>query len=73
MNNEFEQRLAVVTGAKSGLGLATTEMLLAQGAKVAAIDLWQAGEVASSSPSSLIRVACDVTSPTEVEVPWLLI
>ena len=67
---DLKDKVAVVTGAKSGLGLATTEMLLAQGAKVAAIDLWQAGEVASSNPSSLIRVACDVTSPAAVETAF---
>lgn len=37
MNNEFEQRLAVVTGASSGIGLAVCEQLLERGARVLAM------------------------------------
>lgn len=37
MNNEFEQRLAVVTGASSGIGLAVCELLLQRGARVLAM------------------------------------
>lgn len=37
MNNEFNNRLAVVTGASSGIGLALTESLLAAGSSVIAM------------------------------------
>jgi NAD(P)-dependent dehydrogenase (short-subunit alcohol dehydrogenase family) len=37
MHSEFSQRLAVVTGANSGIGLAITERLLQQGARVLAM------------------------------------
>lgn len=37
MDNEFEQRLAVVTGASSGIGLAVSELLLQRGARVLAM------------------------------------
>jgi len=37
MNNESEQRLAVVTGASSGIGLAVCEQLLERGARVLAM------------------------------------
>lgn len=37
MSNEFKQRLAVVTGASSGIGLAVTQRLLERGAQVLAV------------------------------------
>ncbi|SIR95333.1 hypothetical protein SAMN05878276_1127 [Aquipseudomonas alcaligenes] len=44
MNNEFEQRLAVVTGASSGVGLAVCEQLLERGARVRSLALEHARE-----------------------------
>ncbi len=37
MTNEFNRRLAVVTGASSGIGLAVTQRLLERGAYVLAM------------------------------------
>lgn len=44
MNNEFEHRLAVVTGASSGIGLAVCEQLLERGALVRSLALEHARE-----------------------------
>lgn len=44
MNNDFNHRLAVVTGASSGIGLAVTCKLLEQGAQVVAMSR-QIGEL----------------------------
>lgn len=37
MSNELKHRLAVVTGASSGIGLAVTQRLLERGAQVVAM------------------------------------
>ncbi len=60
---------AVVTGGASGLGLATTQELIAAGGRVAILDLpTSAGEeVASGLGSSAIFCPCDVTDEKQVE------
>ncbi|MGI1663844.1 SDR family NAD(P)-dependent oxidoreductase [Palleronia sp. KMU-117] len=52
---------AVVTGAASGLGLATAQALAAAGARVAALDL-----AAGAGGPGLLPIACDVTDETAV-------
>jgi len=53
---EFGGLMAVVTGAGSGIGLATARMLAARGARVACLDLDPSGVDAD-----LVPVRCDVT------------
>lgn len=63
MHTDFQDRLAVVTGASSGIGLAVTERLLAQGARVLAMSR-QGGaltELAGRFDGQLDWVAGDVT------------
>jgi 3-hydroxyacyl-CoA dehydrogenase/3-hydroxy-2-methylbutyryl-CoA dehydrogenase len=60
---------AVVTGGASGLGLATTQELIAAGGRVAILDLpTSAGEeIAKGLGSSVIFCPCDVTDEKQVE------
>lgn len=63
-------KVAVVTGAASGIGLAITEKYLSEGARVVAGDIDQAGLTAMSDLASdrfLVTASCDVTDETDVE------
>ena len=64
MNNEFEQRLAVVTGASSGIGLAVSELLLQRGTRVLAMSRRLGGlaELLERCPQQLFWHEGDVTS-----------
>lgn len=68
MNNAFQDRLAVVTGASSGIGLAVTERLLGQGARVLAMSRQIGGlaQLVERFPTQLSWVAGDVTQPTDL-------
>lgn len=63
MSNEFEQRLAVVTGASSGIGLAVCEQLLQRGARVLAMSrsLGELGPLLERYPERLFWFEGDVT------------
>ena len=43
MANELEGKVAVVTGAASGIGLASSEAMMAAGARVVMVDRDEAG------------------------------
>lgn len=63
-------KVALVTGAASGIGLAITETFLAAGARVVAGDIDEAGLSAMTSLASdrfLVTTACDVTKEIDVE------
>lgn len=68
MNNAFQDRLAVVTGASSGIGLAVTERLLAQGARVLAMSrqIGGLGELAERFQTQLSWVAGDITQQADL-------
>ncbi len=53
---------AVITGAGSGIGLATAEAMLGEGARVAALDL-----LPPPARDGLLPLRCDVTDPESVE------
>jgi len=68
MSNEFNQRLAVVTGASSGIGLAVTQRLLERGAKVVAMSrqLGGLGVLAEQFGEQLRWLAGDVTEAADL-------
>jgi len=79
MNGPLGGRLAVVTGAASGIGAATVQELVAQGARVAGID-----RQPCTVPGGGLALAADVSSEAEVleafaaldaagEVPGILV
>jgi NAD(P)-dependent dehydrogenase (short-subunit alcohol dehydrogenase family) len=70
--NNFRGRVAVVTGAASGIGLALTERFVAEGMKVVMADI-EAGALATASErlrrdgASVLPVRVDVSQAGEVE------
>lgn len=69
MHNEFQNRLAVVTGASSGIGLAVTERLLEQGARVLAMSRQLGGlaGLAERFSDQLAWVDGDVTRQEDLD------
>jgi NAD(P)-dependent dehydrogenase (short-subunit alcohol dehydrogenase family) len=68
---DFEGRVAVVTGAASGIGLGATERFLAEGMKVVMADVEKGGldrEVArlAEAGGDVLGVRCDVRDPDAV-------
>ena len=69
---DFKDKVAVVTGAASGIGLATTERFLAEGMKVVLADIEEESlnrqiDRLSSSGAKVCGVICDVRDPDSVE------
>jgi 3-oxoacyl-[acyl-carrier protein] reductase len=69
---QFQDRVALVTGAGSGIGRATTELLAERGARVVAADRDRAAAAETAArarrPGAEVEpVACDVTRAADVE------
>ncbi len=62
----LQDRVAVVTGGASGIGLATVRRFAAEGARVVVADLDASGGSAAAKEVDGTFVACDVTSEEEV-------
>ena len=64
------KKVAVVTGAARGIGLATTARFLAEGWQVAMIDIDGPTQVAAcqelSAPDDTLAIECDVSDPDQV-------
>jgi 2-keto-3-deoxy-L-fuconate dehydrogenase len=59
---DFDNLVAIVTGGASGIGAATADLLVHQGARVAVLDRSLEGV-----PDHILGVVCDVTNTSEVE------
>ena len=69
--DNFKDRIAVITGAASGIGLGVTERFLAEGMKVVMADIEQTSldrEVTrlSTAGGDVLGVLCDVRDPESV-------
>ncbi len=71
MNFSFAHKTAVITGAASGMGLATAKAFAQAGAKVALLDwnkaqITQQAELLQQQGLQVIAVQCDVSQPEQV-------
>ncbi len=72
MNISFENKVALVTGAASGLGLATAKAFAEAGARVVLAD-WNEKEVQSAAKEiagkghKTLAIRCDVSDDAQVE------
>jgi NAD(P)-dependent dehydrogenase (short-subunit alcohol dehydrogenase family) len=62
----LKDRVAVVTGAGSGIGLATVRRFAAEGAKVVAVDIDEAAGKAAAAEAGGLFLAADVSSEEQV-------
>lgn len=69
MTDRLKGKVAVITGAASGIGLATLELFVAEGAQVVAADVQEeAGQALVQKHGAVVRFAkCDVTQPAQIK------
>ena len=67
---KIDGNIALVTGAASGLGLATLNMLVASGARVVAVDLAGAALDAVGQHAAVLSIAGDVSSAADMEAAF---
>jgi NAD(P)-dependent dehydrogenase (short-subunit alcohol dehydrogenase family) len=63
----LQDRVAVITGAGSGIGLASARRMAAEGARIVAVDIDEVAGKATAQETDGMFVAADVASEAEVE------
>ena len=66
----LQDKVAIVTGAASGIGEAVTKRFLGEGAKVVVVDLKDEAELAqrfSDTPDRVLAIKADVTQREDIE------
>lgn len=63
----FKEKVVVVTGGASGIGLATTKKLLSEGANVIILDLKMDEEIINSLGENVLYLKCDVSNEENVK------
>lgn len=63
----FKEKVAVVTGGASGIGLATTKKLLSEGANVVILDLKMDEEIINNLGENILYLKCDVSNEENVK------
>lgn len=64
----FNEKVAIITGGASGIGLATAKKLLGEGANVVLVDWNQdVNDIAKSLSNNCIGIRCDVSSDNAVQ------
>lgn len=64
----LNEKVAVITGGASGIGLATAKKLLGEGSNVVLVDWNQdVSDIAKSLSNNCIGIRCDVSSDTDVQ------
>lgn len=64
----FNEKVAIITGGASGIGLATAKKLLGEGAKVVLVDWNQdVSDIAKNLGKNCIGIRCDVSCDTNVQ------
>jgi NAD(P)-dependent dehydrogenase (short-subunit alcohol dehydrogenase family) len=69
MTTRLHQKIALITGAASGIGLGTLERFVAEGAKVLAADVQdeKGAMLERRFPGSVVYARCDVTEEADLE------
>lgn len=69
MSNQLTGKVAVITGAASGIGLATLRLFVEHGARVVAADVQEdvGRTLEADYPGAVLFVRCDVTVPLQIK------
>jgi NAD(P)-dependent dehydrogenase (short-subunit alcohol dehydrogenase family) len=67
---ELKGRVALVTGAGSGMGMATARRLVDEGMKVCALDINGEAVRAVAEPIGALALTCDVSDPAQVDIAF---